>query len=336
MESEGSAKKTMLLELDHVQVQFEDAPVLQDLSFCLDEGEILGLVGESGSGKSMTALTIMGLLPDDIHLESGSIYFQGQDLEALDPKRRRRMLGKDIAMIFQDPMTSLNPLYTIGHQLVEALQIHHPEVSKEVALNLARQRLKEVELDEPEASLKKYPHQFSGGQRQRICIAMALMNVPKLLIADEATTALDVTVQYHILELLRELSRKYQMSLIVVSHNLALIHHLCERVIVLYTGRILEHGTVDEVFHSPRHPYTAELLQAIPENAVKGQPIPTIPGQVPSLLDEKPLCPFYDRCFFHQASCLVPPLTCHSFSKTHEVYFARADETAELFERRFS
>lgn len=324
----------MLLEVENLSVHLDEFSILDKIKFTLQEGEILGLVGESGSGKSMTARAIMGLLPKDIHQSDGTIRFDGQDLAKLDPRVRRRMLGREIAMIFQDPMTSLNPLYTIEHQLVESLRIHRPEISTKEARDLARKRLVEVEIQEPESSLQKYPHQFSGGQRQRICIAMALMNVPRILIADEVTTALDVTVQYHILELLRSLSEKYKMGLIVVSHNLALIKHLCQRVLVLYTGRILEAGTVSEVLDTPRHPYTHELLAAIPENAVKGEPIATIAGQVPSLFDAKPPCPFYPRCRYGLPSCIDGELNYTQYSDTHLVLCARSEDTPALFVER--
>lgn len=319
-----------LLQLQAVSVHLKDAAILTDISFSVGRGEIVGLVGESGSGKSIMALTVMDLLPPGIHKSGGRILLDGQDADALSPKARRRMLGDDIAMIFQDPMTSLNPLYTIGHQLVEMVKIHHPKMSKRDARKLAAERLAEVEIDEPEASMQKYPHQFSGGQRQRICIAMALMNRPRLLIADEATTALDVTVQYHILELLRRLAEKHGMALIVISHNLALIAHICSRIMVLYTGRIVETGGIREVLEDTRHPYTADLLRAIPENAVKGEKIPTIRGRVPSLFEPKTRCPFYPRCRLAEPACLERPLERRYFSPTHYALCFRSDEVPTL------
>ena len=321
-----------LMKLTDIYVKLGDAPILDGLGFDIMPGEILGLVGESGSGKSMTALTIMDLLPEGIRKTDGTLVFEGRDLDSLTPTQRRRLLGKEIAMVFQDPMTSLNPLYTVGHQLIEALRIHNPRISKKAALKAALERLEEVEIPDPESAARKYPHQFSGGQRQRICIAMALMNSPRLLIADEATTALDVTVQYHILELLRRLSKKHNMALLVISHNLALIAHLCRRVLVLYTGMILEEGTVAEVLKETRHPYTAELLQSMPENAVKGEPIHTIPGRVPSLFEPKKLCPFYDRCPHAKPECLEPPLERFRFSETHYSRCQRSREIGELLQ----
>ena len=275
----------------------------------------------------------MGLLDNNGWIDNGTIEYGGMDLAKFKGEKDWiKIRGKRIAMVFQDPMTSLNPLYTIGHQLVEAYRIHHPKVSKRDAMEIALERLDEAEITDPESSVQKYPHQFSGGQRQRICIAMALMNEPKLLIADEATTALDVTVQFNILELLKKLSEKREMALLVISHNLALISHLCRRVLVQYTGLVLEEGMVDEVLRETRHPYTAELLLSMPENAVKGEPIHTIPGRVPSLFEPKKLCPFYDRCRYAKPECLEPPLGRFDFSDTHYSRCQRSREIGEVLQ----
>lgn len=311
----------MLLEVKDLNVDIElkgkEYKVLSDVNFNISEGNVLGFVGESGSGKSVTAFTIMGLLDDKFSVKSGSILFQGQNLLELDKISRRKMLGSDIAMIFQNPLNALNPLLTIYDQMEEMLIIHNPKLSKKEIKSRILESLEEVQLPNPKKDMKKYPYEFSGGQRQRILIAMAIINRPKLLIADEATTALDVTVQYRILRLLKSLCSKYNTTLIIISHNLGLIKFMSKDVIVMYAGKILESGPIREVISQPSHPYTKELLASLPENAIKGEEIHSIKGRIPSIKEEKMNCPFYPRCAMAREECLLEELNNIEVSENH-------------------
>lgn len=261
-----------MLKVENLTIHFEDREVHQEVvresSFSMEKGEILGIVGESGSGKSMTALTIAGLLKQHAVLDSGKITFTDReekkyDLLELDAKEMRTLQGNQISMIFQEPMTALNPTMQIGKQVEESLRLH-TELSKEERKKRVLKALEDVELEHPEKLVKKYPHELSGGMRQRVMIAAAIVCRPQLLIADEPTTALDVYTQENIIQLLKKLNQKYQMGILFISHNLRVVHMLCERVLVMQHGIIVEEGKTEEIFRNPSHPYTKELIAAIP------------------------------------------------------------------------
>jgi ABC-type dipeptide/oligopeptide/nickel transport system ATPase component len=253
---------THLLEVEDLRVDFGAKAAVRGVSFSTAEGEALGLVGESGSGKSVTSLAIMRLLAPNAKL-SGSIRYRGREISSLSEREMQSLRGAEVAMIFQEPMTALNPVMHVGDQIVEAV-VAHEKVSKAAARERTIAGLREVGIPEPERRFSAYPHQLSGGQRQRVLIAMALVNRPKLLIADEPTTALDVTVQAQVLELLRELRRKYGLAMLFISHDLGVIAQICDRVAVMYAGQMLESGTIAQVFARPSHSYTRGLLHAIP------------------------------------------------------------------------
>jgi oligopeptide/dipeptide ABC transporter ATP-binding protein len=268
------------------------------VSFTVPKGKTLGIVGESGCGKSVTAFSITRLLPQPHgKILGGRILFENRDLTALSPEEMRKGRGNDISMIFQEPMTALNPVQTIGKQLGEAVFLHHPEIEPREALARSLDMLKKVRIPAPEQRLNEYPHQLSGGMRQRVMIAMALINTPKLLIADEPTTALDVTVQAQILELIRDMQQELGMSVILITHDLGVIAEVCDEVIVMYAGRIVERGPVSEIFAKPLHPYTQGLIQCLPKlDHPPKTPLPVIPGMVPSLKDMPKGCRFAPRC----------------------------------------
>ncbi|MCM1183825.1 MAG: ABC transporter ATP-binding protein [Roseburia sp.] len=257
-----------MLEIKNLNIEFHDhdAPerVVKDLNMTLGRGEILGIVGESGSGKSMTAMAVAGLLRRHDMETGGEINFEGTEILHASRSALRRLQGDDIGIIFQEPMTSLNPVKRIGWQVEESLRIHRPELSRERRYALAIERLKSVELDEPEKIYRKYPHELSGGMRQRVMIASAMICEPKLLIADEPTTALDVTIQLQIVKLLRRLNREKNTSILFISHDLSLVKQLCGRILVMHDGRVVEEGDTLEIFNHPREAYTRELIGAIP------------------------------------------------------------------------
>ena len=286
-------------------------PVLHDISLQLADGEVLGLVGESGCGKSVTALSVLRLLPQpSLRVDSGEILFNGTDLLALDSEKLRRLRGNAVAMIFQDPMTALNPLQTIGRQIEEVLLLHRPQWQPSQRRQRIIDLLERVRIPAPAERLGAYPHQLSGGMRQRVMIAMALACEPQLLIADEPTTALDVTVQAQVLELLKELQRESAMAVLLITHDLGVIAETCQRVAVMYAGRIVETAGVDELFAQPRHPYTQGLLASLPARAARPQiPLATIGGQVPDI-DARPAgCAFSNRCAWRSEICTgAPPL----------------------------
>ncbi|QHS52465.1 ABC transporter ATP-binding protein [Edaphobacter sp. 12200R-103] len=252
-----------LLHVDHLSIDFGDRPAVDRISFEIAPGETLGLVGESGSGKSATSLALLRLLPPSAAV-TGKIAFGGYDLLALSEPEMRRRRGREIAMIFQEPMTALNPVMPVGAQIAEAVQAHHPELSRAEVRNRVLESMHEVALPEPERRLRDYPHQFSGGQRQRILIAMAIVNRPRLLIADEPTTALDVTVQAQILALLNRLRRTHNLSMLFISHDLAVVSQVADRVAVMQHGEIVEQGGAAQIFGAPQHPYTRRLLASVP------------------------------------------------------------------------
>ncbi|MFM7463514.1 MAG: ABC transporter ATP-binding protein [Actinomycetota bacterium] len=277
------------------------ADAVRNLSFDIERGQILGIAGESGSGKTMTALSIMGLLPYK-GKASGSINFDGEELVGFKPKDFRRVRGKDVAMIFQDPMTSLHPMLTIETQLTEHLR-HHRKVSKGEARARALELLDTVKIPDPETALKAHPIQFSGGMRQRIAIAMALACQPKLLIADEPTTALDVTVQAGILKLLDELRKSQNLSVIVITHDLGVLSALTDRLMIMYAGAEVESGPTSQVLTRPRHPYTQGLIDALPDSGANGKRLIAIEGMPPELGKFPTGCAFHTRCSFARSEC---------------------------------
>src|SRR5690242_7698342 len=299
-----------LLEVKNLRTQFPTRAGLvravDDVSFYLDRGELLGLVGESGCGKSMTALSIMRLIAPPGRIVDGEVLFDGKDLLRLSDAEMRQMRGDDIAMIFQDPMTSLNPVFTVGEQIAEALRLHR-KLSRKEARAATIEAMREVAIPDPARRLDDYPHQLSGGMRQRVMIAMALACNPKLLIADEPTTALDVTIQAQILELLNELRKQRQLAVLLITHDLGVVAEVADRVAVMYTGRIVEESPVAELFARPKHPYTEGLLRSVPkltgDDVIKKERLETIEGVVPSPTDLPPGCHFAPRCPHRMPRC---------------------------------
>jgi peptide/nickel transport system ATP-binding protein/oligopeptide transport system ATP-binding protein len=290
-----------LLEVTNLRTYFKTengvARAVDGVSFHVNRGEVLGIVGESGSGKSVTSLSIMQLIPQPPGeiMEGSSIKLRGEELVGASEKRIRELRGNDMAMIFQEPMTSLNPVFTIGDQIIEALRLHRGMKKKEARLE-AIESLRIVGIPNPEERVDAYPHQLSGGQRQRVMIAMALSCQPHLLIADEPTTALDVTIQAQILDLLAELRQRLGMAIILITHDLGVVAEVCDRVIVMYAGQVVEHGTVDQIFNDPRHPYTEGLLRAIPRLGQDTERLAVIPGTVPPPTNWPTGCRFHTRC----------------------------------------
>jgi oligopeptide transport system ATP-binding protein len=295
------------------------------VSFAIERGETLGIVGESGSGKSVTCYSIMGLVPQPPgRIESGTAIFDRVDLLHCRPAQARAIRGKRVAMIFQDPMTSLNPYLRISEQLIEPLLIHE-NISKRDALKRGLEALKAVGINDAERRMHLYPHEFSGGMRQRVMIAMALITRPELLIADEPTTALDVTVQAQILELLKRLQREFGMAVIFITHDLGVVSGLCDRVLVMYAGRIAESADVRTLFYSPRHPYTRALQRSIPSLQPKGAELYTIRGLPPDLSKPLPGCPFAPRCeFMVEDKCVQRPAQLMAITSTHAHACTRA------------
>jgi dipeptide transport system ATP-binding protein len=296
---------TTILDIQDLRVEFPTAAAgtlhaVDGVSLTVDEGEVLGIVGESGSGKSMTMMAVMGLVAYPGRVSARRLAFAGKDLQSLAPRARRQLVGKDLAMIFQEPTTSLNPCFTIGFQLMETLRIHE-------GLDRAQRRRRAIELLEqvgipaPEGRLRSFPHQLSGGMNQRVMIAMAIACNPRLLIADEPTTALDVTVQAQILDLLVGLQRDRGMALVLITHNMGVVAETAQRVAVMYAGQIMEEQRADRLFAAPQHPYTAALLAALPERSTGGGRLATIPGVVPGVHDRPAGCLFSPRCAYANA-----------------------------------
>ncbi len=310
-----------LLEIKDERLSFftpaGEVKALNGVSFSMEEGEVLGIVGESGSGKSVTAYSVMGLTAYPGKLIDGTINFNGHQIDKMSEKEMRKIRGNEVSIIFQDPMTSLNPVYTIGNQITEVICLHTGKSKKE-AHDRAKELLELVGINEPTKRLKQYPHELSGGMRQRVMIAIALACEPKLLIADEPTTALDVTIQAQILELMQELRKKLGMSIIMITHDLGVVASMCERIAVMYAGHIVEYGTADEIFYEPKHEYTKGLIRSIPKlNVQETERLIPIEGQPVDLLNPPAGCPFAPRCANCMKICLreMPPKT--ELSDTH-------------------
>jgi oligopeptide/dipeptide ABC transporter ATP-binding protein len=289
------------------QTRLGTAKAVNQVSFNIERGATLALVGESGSGKSVTSLSVMRLVSPPGQIVSGEVMFDGRDLMTLEREQMRRVRGREIAMIFQDPMTSLNPVYTVGDQVAEVTRLHQG-LSRGAAWAKAVEMMKKVRIPDAEHRARDYPHQLSGGMRQRVMIAMALACNPKLLIADEPTTALDVTIQAEILELLGGLKKEFQLSILLITHDLGVVAEVADRVAVMYAGRIVEEAPVYDLFERPRHPYTEGLLRSVPkltEGGLKRSRLQTIEGTVPNLLDLPPGCSFAPRCRYAIDECRV-------------------------------
>ncbi|MRD46334.1 oligopeptide/dipeptide ABC transporter ATP-binding protein [Caenimonas koreensis] len=301
-----------LLEVDDLSVKFKtpdgDVTAVNGLSFDLERGQTFGIVGESGSGKSQSMLAIMGLLASNGYA-TGRVRFNGQDLLAMKPDALNRIRGNRVAMIFQDPMTSLNPYLTVERQMTEVLELHKG-LTRKSALSLAIATLEQVRIPDAARRIRMYPHEFSGGMRQRIMIAMALLCQPDLLIADEPTTALDVTVQAQTMTLLRDLQRDFGTAIVLITHDLGVVAGICDKVMVLYGGRIMEQGTAENIFYEPTHPYTLGLLGAVPKLDHEGERLVAIPGVPPNMARLPAGCPFSERCTFAMERCTTdrPPL----------------------------
>lgn len=324
------SQKENLLEVNNLSVEFQTVEgcvhAINDLSYSLGEGETLGIVGESGSGKSVSSLGIMKLIPNPPgKIVNGTILYKGQDIIKLSEKEMERVRGNDISMIFQEPMTSLNPIICCGKQIAEAMCLHEG-MSKKEAMKQAIEMMRLVGIANPEERAYEYPHQMSGGMRQRVMIAMALACKPRILICDEPTTALDVTIQAQILDLIRELNQKMNTSIIMITHDLGVVSELCERVIVMYTGRIVEEAPSEELFEHPLHPYTQGLIRAIPKLSKERKPLETIEGVVPNPTEKIEGCSFWPRCPFATDICKheIPQMSqmsdersvrCHRYSE---------------------
>ncbi len=296
-----------VLEIRDLRVEFHTesgvVKALDGVNLTLEEGEVLGVVGETGCGKSVTAQTILKLLPSPpAKITGGEILLEGRNILDLSEEELGKIRGRKITMIFQEPMTSLNPVFTVWEQMKDVITLHRG-VSKEEAWKIAIEVLKDVRMPDPEGALKKYPHELSGGQRQRVMIAMALSCRPKILIADEPTTALDVTIQAQILNLLKSLQEKYGMSVILITHDMGVVAQVADRVAVMYAGSVVEIGNVEDVLRNPLHPYTKGLLRAIPTVRKKLERLESIPGSVPNLLDPPSGCRFHPRCSLVKDVC---------------------------------
>ena len=302
-----------LLEIEDLEVKFAlrlgDLTAINGISFTLDKGERMGLVGESGAGKSVTGFAIINLLSKPGYISGGRVYFGGQELTNLPEEKMRDIRGNRISMIFQDPMMTLNPVLTIGTQMVETLMAHG-EIARGEAEEVAVEKLRKVQIPSPEKRLRQYPHEFSGGMRQRIVIAIALLTDPALIIADEPTTALDVTIQAEIMSLLTELCASEQMGLILITHDLGVVSQITQKIAVLYAGKIVESGPTADVIRHPRHPYTIGLIKALPGAFKPGEPLRQIRGMMPTLTAIPPGCSFHPRCDYSREVCreIVPEL----------------------------
>lgn len=313
----------------HIQTQHGAVKAVRGVSFYLDKKETLAIVGESGSGKSITVKGVMRLLPTMGKIVEGSVLLEGNDLTQYTERQMQTIRGSDISMIFQDPMTSLNPTMTIGSQIIEVLKEHRKEMSKEQMKNRAVELLELVGINNPDKRYSQYPHQLSGGMRQRVVIAIALACDPKILIADEPTTALDVTIQAQILDLMKDLQQKINTAIIIITHNLGVVANIAGRVAVMYGGKLVETGEVKELFANPSHPYTQGLLASIPKPHEKGHTLYSIPGTPPDLMDPPKGCPFAARCPHTLKVCqeYMPEYT--ELSSSHKAACWLLDERAK-------
>lgn len=321
-----------LLQVQNLQLSFDDSPgsLLHKVSFSVNRGEILGICGESGCGKTLTALSLIGLLPESAEAD-GQILFKGQDLLSLTENGWRSIRGREISMIFQDAQQALNPVQRIGKQVAETLRIHHPELSSRERKQKVLDMLSRVELPSAERAARSFPHELSGGMRQRVCLAIALMNHPSLLLADEPTTALDPSVREKVLALMERFRREDDLAILFISHDIRTVRRFCDRVLIYYAGEILESGPVDEVLSSPAHPYTRLLIQAMPALSPSGKKLVEIPGRVPSSAaiaahhaEEHPPCIFYERCPWRLPLCQKEEVKRHCRGE-HAVLCHRAD-----------
>jgi len=329
---------TPTLEVRDLRVRFPTRrgmfAAVDGVSLEVQPGETLGIVGESGSGKSLSMLAILGLLPPGPPWEvSGQAFLNGRDLLGLSAEGLRRVRGGEVAMIFQNPTSSLNPVFTVGDQVGEAIRVHNPGATATEVRERVLRLMQLVDIPNPQRRVQQYPHEFSGGMAQRVMIAMALANSPSLLIADEPTTALDVTIQAQILEVLRNALREFNTSLVLITHNLSLVAELADRVAVMYAGGVIETADVDELFHRPRHPYTVGLMRSVPSLEIRADRLIQIPGQQPSPANRPSGCPFHPRCYLfdNREPCLTtpPPLdrtdaprhlsACHFWSEVEHV-----------------
>ena len=301
-----SAHSTPILELERLAIGFAGRdgvlPAIEDFSLAIGEGEIVGLVGESGSGKTLVSLAVMGLLPPSARITGGAVRLRGQDLLTQSSGRLQAIRGKTVAMIFQDPMASLDPIFTCGDQLIEAIQLHEP-VSRAEARDRALVLLERVRMSDPGRCMRSYPHEMSGGQCQRVMIAMALSCNPALIIADEPTTALDVTVQAQVLKILREIQEQSGVAILLITHDLGVVYEVTDRVAVLYAGRLMEAADTRALFEAPRNPYTQALIGSIPAVGERHARLKTVDGRVPGLGDRPAGCPFSPRCGLADARC---------------------------------
>jgi len=319
-----------IVEVQNLSVGFETRAGLvhavQNLSFEVRQGETLGIVGESGSGKSVSSLALMGLLPPNAHVTADKMMLMRDDLLTISEKHKQALRGGDMAMIFQDPMTSLNPAFTIGYQLMEVLQIHQEDLSKQQRHDKSISLLKDVGISFPEARMNAYPHQLSGGMCQRVMIAMAVACQPQLLIADEPTTALDVTIQAQILDLLDQLKVEKKMSMILITHNIGVVAEHADRVMVMYAGQAVEVGKTKDIIERPSHPYTKALLDSLPANHTESEhrtKLTSIPGMVPDLANRPTGCQMHPRCSFVQDKCRIdmPEIDLSSEERTVRCFY---------------
>ncbi|MBE5986466.1 oligopeptide transport system ATP-binding protein [Lacrimispora xylanisolvens] len=322
-----------LLEVNQLRVQIETqhgtVQAVRGVSFHLDEQETLAIVGESGSGKSISVKSIMGLLPKNGKIVEGSILLEGKDLAKYSERQMQSVRGSDISMIFQDPMTSLNPTMTIGKQIVEVLKEHRRDMTKAQMKERALELISLVGISNPEARFDQYPHQLSGGMRQRVVIAVALACDPRILIADEPTTALDVTIQAQILDLMRDLQKKIKTSIIIITHNLGVVANIADRVAVMYGGQLVETADVRDLFYETAHPYTKGLLASIPKASEKGSELTAIPGTPPDLMEPPKGCPFAARCTKTMEVCRQYPPEDMLCGENHHVRCWLLDERAK-------